>query len=167
MALPADAIGNAIIIAEIATGEIEDITTNDGKNTAAVALGRMGGRARAEGMTPSAARRLPRRRLLAGGEKVGLLGRRKSLLSRLVHNPIPNPAHDDVWLHRGVSETKSVSSRLSRSIKYFAALSSKIAKRVLKIRDFNRAPQDVRQRVADSPWCEKPRVVNLCQCASR
>ena len=47
---PADA-GNAIMIAKIATGEIEDVTTEDGKNAAAVALGRMGGKARAEGMT--------------------------------------------------------------------------------------------------------------------
>jgi hypothetical protein len=39
------------MIAKIATGEIEDITTEDGKNAAAVALGRMGGKARAEGMT--------------------------------------------------------------------------------------------------------------------
>lgn len=48
---PADAIGNAVMIAKIATGEIDDITTEDGKNAAAVALGRMGGKARAEGMT--------------------------------------------------------------------------------------------------------------------
>jgi hypothetical protein len=48
---PADAIGNAIMIAKIATGEIEDIITDDGKNAAAMALGRMGGKARAEGMT--------------------------------------------------------------------------------------------------------------------
>ncbi|MDX6613844.1 MAG: hypothetical protein QOD75_3030 [Blastocatellia bacterium] len=48
---PADAIGNAIMIAKIATGEIEETTTADGKNAAAVALGRMGGKARAEGMT--------------------------------------------------------------------------------------------------------------------
>ena len=48
---PADAIGNAIMIAKIATGEIEDITTDDGKNAAAVALGRMGGKARAEGLS--------------------------------------------------------------------------------------------------------------------
>ena len=48
---PADAIGNAIMIGRIATGEIEDITTEDGKNAAAVALGRMGGKARAAGMT--------------------------------------------------------------------------------------------------------------------
>lgn len=48
---PADAIGNAIMIAKIATGEIEDLTTEDGKNAAAVALGRMGGRKRAEGMS--------------------------------------------------------------------------------------------------------------------
>jgi hypothetical protein len=44
-------IGNAIMIAKIATGEIEDITTEDGKNAAAVALGRMGGKARAAGMS--------------------------------------------------------------------------------------------------------------------
>jgi hypothetical protein len=49
---PADAIGNAVMIAKIATGEIEDITTEDGKNAAAVALGRMGGKARAKGLTP-------------------------------------------------------------------------------------------------------------------
>ena len=43
-----EAIGNAVMIARIATGEIEDITTEDGKNAAAVALGRMGGKARAK-----------------------------------------------------------------------------------------------------------------------
>jgi len=37
----------AVMIAKIATGEIEDMTTDDGKNAAAVALGRMGGKARA------------------------------------------------------------------------------------------------------------------------
>ena len=48
---PADTIGNAIMIARIATGEIEDLTTDDGKNAAAVSLGRLGGNARAAGMT--------------------------------------------------------------------------------------------------------------------
>jgi len=48
---PADAIGAAVMIGKIATGEIDDLTTHDGKNAAAVALGRMGGKARAEGMT--------------------------------------------------------------------------------------------------------------------
>jgi hypothetical protein len=48
---PADAIGNAVMIGRIATGEIEDLT-DDGKNAAAVALGRLGGKARAAGMTP-------------------------------------------------------------------------------------------------------------------
>ena len=41
---PADAIGNAIMVAKIATGEIEDITTEDGKNADAVALGAWAGR---------------------------------------------------------------------------------------------------------------------------
>ena len=48
---PADVIGAAVMIGRIATGEMEDITTEDGKNAAAVALGRMGGKARAAGMT--------------------------------------------------------------------------------------------------------------------
>ena len=48
---PADGIGNAVHVMRIATGEIEDVTTEDAKNAAAVALGRMGGKARAAGMT--------------------------------------------------------------------------------------------------------------------
>jgi hypothetical protein len=48
---PADVIGNAVRVMQIATGEIEETTTDDGKNPAAVALGRMGGKARAEGMS--------------------------------------------------------------------------------------------------------------------
>ena len=49
---PADAIGAAVMIAKIATGEIGDITTEDGKNAAAVALGRLGGKARARKLSP-------------------------------------------------------------------------------------------------------------------
>jgi hypothetical protein len=48
---PADVNARAVMIAKIATGEIEDVTTDDGKNAAAVALGRMGGKARAEGLS--------------------------------------------------------------------------------------------------------------------
>jgi hypothetical protein len=49
---PADAIGNAVMIGRIATGDIDETaTTEDGKNAAAVALGRMGGKARAAGMS--------------------------------------------------------------------------------------------------------------------
>jgi hypothetical protein len=48
---PADVNKRAVMIAKIATGEIEDVTTEDGKNAAAVALGRMGGAARAKGMS--------------------------------------------------------------------------------------------------------------------
>jgi hypothetical protein len=48
---PADVNKNAVLIAKIATGEAADVTTDDGKNAAAVALGRMGGKARAEGLS--------------------------------------------------------------------------------------------------------------------
>jgi hypothetical protein len=47
---PADANQRAVMVARIATGEIEDKVTDDGKNAAAVALGRMGGKARAEAL---------------------------------------------------------------------------------------------------------------------
>lgn len=48
---PADVIGAAVMVGKIATGEIEDLTTEEGKNAAAVALGRMGGKARAKGLS--------------------------------------------------------------------------------------------------------------------
>jgi hypothetical protein len=47
---PADVNSRAVMIAKIATGEMEEVT-DDGKNAAAVMLGRMGGKARAEGMS--------------------------------------------------------------------------------------------------------------------
>lgn len=48
---PGDVKARAVMIAKIATGEIEDMITADGKNAAAVALGRMGGKARAASMS--------------------------------------------------------------------------------------------------------------------
>jgi hypothetical protein len=47
---PTNVNARAVMIAKIATGEIDDVITEDGKNAAAVALGRMGGKARASGM---------------------------------------------------------------------------------------------------------------------
>ena len=48
---PAGVIGNAVKVMRIATGEAAGTYTEDGKNAAAVALGRMGGKARAAGMS--------------------------------------------------------------------------------------------------------------------
>jgi hypothetical protein len=45
---PPDVIGNAVKVMKIATGEESDDTTNDGKDPAAKAMGKKGGRARAE-----------------------------------------------------------------------------------------------------------------------
>ena len=46
---PADAIGRAIMVAKIATGEVdEDLTIS----SAAAEMGRKGGKARAKGMSP-------------------------------------------------------------------------------------------------------------------
>ena len=49
---PADAIGNAVKVMRIATGEAEEEFDDDGKNKAAKALGAKGGKARAEKLTP-------------------------------------------------------------------------------------------------------------------
>jgi hypothetical protein len=49
---PADVIGNAVKVMRIAVGEdADDALAEDGKNKAAQVLGRLGGRARAEGMS--------------------------------------------------------------------------------------------------------------------
>ena len=47
---PADAIGRAVLVGKIATGEIED--ERDELSSAAAELGRKGGKKRAENMTP-------------------------------------------------------------------------------------------------------------------
>jgi hypothetical protein len=50
---PGDVIGAAIMVARIATGEIDESTPmDDGKDPAAKALGKKGGAARAKAMTP-------------------------------------------------------------------------------------------------------------------
>lgn len=49
---PADVIGNAIRIAKIATGEEPEELTDDGKDKAAVSMGRRGGNARALKLSP-------------------------------------------------------------------------------------------------------------------
>ena len=52
---PADVIGNAVKVMRIATGEEDETLTDDGKDKAAVSMGKRGGKARAA--TLSAKRR--------------------------------------------------------------------------------------------------------------
>jgi hypothetical protein len=67
---PADVIGNAVHVMRIATGEIDETaTTEDGKNAAAVALGRMGGKARATGMTAKRRKAIAKRAAKARWQK--------------------------------------------------------------------------------------------------
>ena len=49
---PADVVGAAVKVMQIATGDAEEDIDDDGKDKAAQALGRKGGRARAAKMTP-------------------------------------------------------------------------------------------------------------------
>ena len=49
---PADVIGNAVKVMQIATGEAEEEYEDDGKDPAAKALGKKGGAARAAKLTP-------------------------------------------------------------------------------------------------------------------
>jgi hypothetical protein len=61
---PRDVIGNAVHVMRIATDQIEDeIPTpeSEGKDPAAVALGRRGGKARAEGMSAKRRKEIARR----------------------------------------------------------------------------------------------------------
>ncbi len=50
---PADVIANAVRVMQIATGEADEaFDTDDGKDKGAQAMGRKGGKARADAMTP-------------------------------------------------------------------------------------------------------------------
>ena len=49
---PADAVGLAVLIGRIATGEVDDVAPDDGKDKAAQAMGKKGGTARASSMSP-------------------------------------------------------------------------------------------------------------------
>jgi hypothetical protein len=48
---PADVVSNAVHVMKIATGEIEETLTEEGKSKAAVELGRRGGLARAKSLS--------------------------------------------------------------------------------------------------------------------
>lgn len=56
---PADAIGLAVLVGKIATGEIEDDT--DATKSAATQLGSLGGKKRAENMTPERRKEIAQR----------------------------------------------------------------------------------------------------------
>jgi hypothetical protein len=61
---PADVIGNAVHVMRIATGHIEDRVPSpkdEGKDPAAVALGRRGGKARAEGLSKKRRKEIARK----------------------------------------------------------------------------------------------------------
>ncbi len=49
---PGDVVGAAINVARIATGEVDDVIEDDGKDPAAKALGAKGGVARAKKLMP-------------------------------------------------------------------------------------------------------------------
>ena len=59
---PADVVGNAVRVMEIATGQRDEEYEGDsGKDKAAAELGRKGGKARAERMTPEQRREIARK----------------------------------------------------------------------------------------------------------
>ncbi len=58
---PADVISNAVQVMKLATGEDEEELTEDGKNKAAVELGRKGGLARAKALSPAKRKAIARK----------------------------------------------------------------------------------------------------------
>jgi len=58
---PADVIGNAVRVMQIATGEAEEEIVDDGKDPAAKALGAKGGKARAAKLTPEQRSKIARK----------------------------------------------------------------------------------------------------------
>ena len=68
---PADTVANAIRVAKILTGEIEEDMGDSGKDKAAQALGRKGGKARAANMTPEERTAIARQAARARWRKSG------------------------------------------------------------------------------------------------
>ena len=66
---PADVIGNAIKVARIATGEEVEALTEDGKDKAAVSLGKRGGKARAEKLSPARRKKIAKEAAAARWKK--------------------------------------------------------------------------------------------------
>jgi len=63
---PANVVSNAVHVMRIATGEVEESRiTEDGKNRAAVELGRKGGAARARALTANQRKAIARKAALA------------------------------------------------------------------------------------------------------
>jgi len=58
---PADVVSNAVHVMKVATGEIEETLTEDGKSKAAVELGRRGGIARAKSVGKTRRREIARK----------------------------------------------------------------------------------------------------------
>ena len=58
---PADVISNAVRVMQIATGEVDEALTEDGKSKAAVELGRKGGLARAKSVRKAERIRIARK----------------------------------------------------------------------------------------------------------
>lgn len=66
---PTDVVSNAVKVMQIATGEDEEEYTDDGKNKAAVELGRKGGAARAAKMTAEQRSEIAKKAALTRWEK--------------------------------------------------------------------------------------------------
>lgn len=58
---PRDTVGRAVHVAKIATGEIEDTPEDDGKDKAAQALGKKGGKARASKLSAEQRKEIARK----------------------------------------------------------------------------------------------------------
>lgn len=58
---PADVIGNAVKVAQIATGEVDDDIEGDGGDSAARSLGKKGGAARAARLSAAERRSIARK----------------------------------------------------------------------------------------------------------
>jgi len=58
---PADVVGNAVRVMQIATGEVDETIVDDGKDPAAKALGAKGGKARAANLSPERRKEIARK----------------------------------------------------------------------------------------------------------
>ena len=88
---PADVIGAAVKVMQIATGETEEELTDDGKNKAAVELGRRGGKARAKSLTKKRRSEIAKKAAAKRWTRAAPGGRWKRVSGRMIEDSVARP----------------------------------------------------------------------------
>ncbi len=120
---PADVIGTAVRVMHIATSEVEEgAPVEDGKDPAAVAMGKKGGAARAKALDPGRRADIEKKQLNLDGKR-SLFALKKSSFCSIIYHLRFNTAYDNVRLHHWIGKPECLLFISSPFDEYIAAVS--------------------------------------------